>query len=86
MKNVVLKKLPALGNVNAAHYAYIKNVEGRTIGTCMDTPNNAAFAFSINEKAHTIDTPFNGTWTRADVEGRLFGLDENYHKKYIKYY
>lgn len=86
MSKVVIKKLPELGNVNAAHYAYIFNADGKIIGTCMDTPNNAAYAFSINPKAAKISTPFNGVWEREELGGRVDGLDIAYHSKYVKYY
>jgi len=86
VKLMVIQRLPALGNVNAAHTAYIKDSNGKTIGTCMDTPNNAAYAFTINSAAETISTPFNGDWTRKNLKAHFNGLDADYHKKYVKYY
>lgn len=83
---MVIKKLPALGCVNAAHSAYIKDSTGKIIGSCMDSPNNAAYAFTINDKAQTISTPFNGDWTRESLKGHFNGLDAVYHHKYVKYY
>lgn len=83
---MIVKKLPSLGNVNAAHVAYIKDKKGAIIGTCMDTPNNAAYAFSINKEAHTISTPFNGDWRRDDLTTHFAGLNKDYHSKYVKYY
>jgi len=78
-------KLKAAGNVNAAHTAFIKDATGKVIGTCMDTPNNAAYAFSVNDAAKSIDTPFNGTWTRKELKKHFYGLDAAYHAKYVKY-
>lgn len=79
-------KLPAPGNVNAAHLAFIYNKEGKNIGQCMDSPNNAAFAFLINPEVYEIHTPFNGVWKREELKSHFFGLNPEAHKKYIKFY
>jgi hypothetical protein len=74
-----------LGSINAAHIAIILDAEGKQIGTCMDTPNNAAHALKINNNAMSVKTVFNGTYTREQLQKRFFGLDENYHKQFINF-
>ena len=83
MKNKTIK---VLGNVNAAHLAIILNAKGEQIGYCMDTPNNAAYALSINPNAQSVKTPFNGTWERKELEKRFYGLEVVYHAQYVKYF
>lgn len=80
-----MKTVSKIGSINAEHIACIFDVNGNQIGTCMDTPNNIAYAFLINDNVHTVSTPYNGKYKRADVEGRFHGLDAAYHVKYIKF-
>lgn len=79
-------KIINLGSVNAGHLATILDVNNVQIGTCMDTPNNCAYALLINDKAVSVKTPYNGTYSRTDLKDRFKGLDENYHAKYVKYF
>ena len=74
-----------LGNVNACMLSKIYDKNNVLIGTCMDTPNNKAYAFKINAKAFKISGLL-GAVKREDVKSRFFGLDENYHKQYVKYF
>jgi hypothetical protein len=80
-----MKSLKSAGNINAAHEAFIFDKSGNQIGVCMDTPNNCAFAFTLNQNAHTIKTPFNGVYTRERLKGHYTGLDADYHAKYISF-
>ena len=42
-------------------------------------------AGNVNDAAKSIDTPFNGTWTRKELKKHFYGLDAAYHAKYVKY-
>ena len=82
----MIKKIKKAGNINAAHEAIIFDKYGKEIGSCMDTPNNAAFAFSMNDNAAKIVTPFNGTWLRSDLIMRFIpASDMSYHAQYINF-
>jgi len=49
----------------------------------MDTPNNAAYALMINPLAFSVSTPFSGVWLRKDLEKRFYGLDAEYHARFV---
>ena len=77
------------GNVNAAFVATIYDKQGKELGTCMDTPNNMAYAFAINEKADTITGWLSGAVKRDSLKDRFAWItkpaDAQYHSQYVKY-
>lgn len=77
----------SLGSINAASLAHLYDVTGKEIGTCMDTPNNMAYAMAINENVVKIKTPYMGDYERKDLENRFQTALNNseYHKQYVKF-
>mgnify|MGYP006959992351 CR=1 FL=1 len=75
--------MKSLGSINAANVAVVLDYNGVKIGECMDTPNNAAYALMINPLAFSVSTPFSGVWLRKDLEKRFYGLDAEYHARFV---
>ena len=80
--------LNAPGNINAAHKAFLKNINGEIIGECMDTPNNIAYAFSVIPSATSVDTYFQGNYPKEGFIQRIKTAlsDKDYHSKYVIIY
>lgn len=76
-----------LGSINAAHCATVYDKEQVPIGRCMDTPNSAAYAFSIMPAAVKAVSSW-ATFTRDDkgMQGRIDNADKYayYHKLYVE--
>lgn len=75
-----------LGSINAAHYATVYDKECVPIGRCIDTPNSAAYAFSIMPAAVKIVSSW-ATFTREDkcMQGRIDNANATaeYHSKHV---
>lgn len=86
---MVKQTIRKAGNINAAHLASLFNAQGKEIGTCMDTPNNMAYAMSINKSIAYATTPFMGKYDRKklNVTGstKFTGEDAAYHAQYVKF-
>lgn len=60
---------------------------GNEIGECLDTPNNVAYAFAVNNKVKTAKGML-GLYDKMDIESRRQTAlcNAEYHSKYVKFY
>ena len=75
-----------LGNYGVTT-AYLYDYKGNNIGECLDTPNNVAYAFAVNKKAHSARGIL-GEYDKKDIKSRKQTALNNakYHSKYVKFY
>lgn len=75
-----------LGCVNATSQAIAYDDKNKVIAYCMDTPNNIAYLMATNTNVAKVKTPYNGKYTRADLQDRFSWIvrDAEYHKPYIQ--
>jgi len=75
-----------LGNYGVTT-AYLYDYKGNNIGECLDTPNNVAYAFAVNNKVKTAKGML-GLYDKMDIESRQQTALDNaaYHSKYVKFY
>ena len=67
--------------------AYLYDYKGNNIGECLDTPNNVAYAFAVNNKVKTAKGML-GLYDKMDIESRRQTALNNsdYHARYVKFY